>query len=240
MSNELTTTLGVELTNNALQALTVQRNQLKKFISDQLEKDSDYGLIPGTKKDCLFKPGAEKLANIFKLGSRIIKNEKQMDIEKNFACISITIEIYSLVSGVAISTCEGICNSMESKYKSRPMVDMLNTLSKMAQKRAFVGAVIMATGASDFFTQDLEDMPDMNLSYDSQPTVKDVGPVETFVMTHGNVKVKGKKLGDCDQKDLLDMMDFFTKNGTERPTGGVAVQIGKTKEYLAKTYPAKA
>ena len=29
---------------------------------------------------------------------------------------------------------------------------------KMAQKRAFVGAILIATGASEFFTQDIEDM----------------------------------------------------------------------------------
>jgi hypothetical protein len=33
-----------------------------------------------------------------------------------------------------------------------------NTLQKMAQKRAFVGAILIATGASEFFTQDLEDL----------------------------------------------------------------------------------
>ncbi len=35
---------------------------------------------------------------------------------------------------------------------------LVNTLQKMAQKRAFVGAVLLATNASAVFTQDLEDM----------------------------------------------------------------------------------
>jgi hypothetical protein len=35
-----------------------------------------------------------------------------------------------------------------------------NTLMKMAQKRSFVGAMLLATGASEFFTQDVEDMID--------------------------------------------------------------------------------
>ena len=33
-----------------------------------------------------------------------------------------------------------------------------NTIMKMAQKRAFVGAILIVTGASEFFTQDVEDM----------------------------------------------------------------------------------
>lgn len=39
--------------------------------------------------------------------------------------------------------------------------DLLNTLRKMAQKRTLVGGVLLATGASAFFTQDVEDMPQM-------------------------------------------------------------------------------
>ena len=38
------------------------------------------------------------------------------------------------------------------------VMGLRNTIMKMAQKRSFVGAVMMATGASEFFTQDVEDM----------------------------------------------------------------------------------
>lgn len=39
------------------------------------------------------------------------------------------------------------------------VADQVNTLQKMAQKRAFVGAVLIATNASEYFTQDIEEMP---------------------------------------------------------------------------------
>lgn len=39
------------------------------------------------------------------------------------------------------------------------IADQVNTLQKMAQKRAFVGATLIATNASEYFTQDIEDMP---------------------------------------------------------------------------------
>lgn len=38
------------------------------------------------------------------------------------------------------------------------VADIVNTLQKMAQKRAFVGAVLLATNSSERFTQDTEDM----------------------------------------------------------------------------------
>lgn len=36
--------------------------------------------------------------------------------------------------------------------------DIVNTLQKMAQKRALIGSVLVAVNASDYFTQDLDDM----------------------------------------------------------------------------------
>jgi hypothetical protein len=76
---------------------------------------------------------------------------------------------------IVIAECEASCNSQEKKYKERfvkkdngarvkeetPIYDILNTLQKMAQKRAIVGAVILAVGGSDFFTQDIEDPEDV-------------------------------------------------------------------------------
>jgi hypothetical protein len=38
--------------------------------------------------------------------------------------------------------------------------DLVNTIDKMAQKRALIAATLIAVNASEFFTQDIEDMPD--------------------------------------------------------------------------------
>jgi len=38
--------------------------------------------------------------------------------------------------------------------------DMANTILKMAKKRALIDAVLTATGASDIFTQDIQDLPE--------------------------------------------------------------------------------
>src|SRR5436305_40562 len=39
------------------------------------------------------------------------------------------------------------------------IADQVNTIQKMAQKRSLVAAVLIAVNASEFFTQDVEDMP---------------------------------------------------------------------------------
>ncbi len=42
------------------------------------------------------------------------------------------------------------------------LADQYNTVLKMANKRSLIAAVLNVTGASDIFTQDIEDMPEFN------------------------------------------------------------------------------
>jgi hypothetical protein len=151
------TWLSVNVSNRALADLKMQRAMLKDYVKSQLIRDVDYGTVPGTQKDCLYKPGAEKLAILFKLGSRVIRQDKIIDHDNKFSMFTYAVEIFHLATGIAVAQCEGSINSSERGYVKRNYLEVINTLQKMAQKRAFVGAVIMAVGASDFFTQDLED-----------------------------------------------------------------------------------
>ena len=54
------------------------------------------------------------------------------------------------------------------RVENPDVMGLRNTIMKMAQKRSFVGAIMLATGASEFFTQDLEDM-DIKVDVDELP-----------------------------------------------------------------------
>lgn len=49
------------------------------------------------------------------------------------------------------------------------LCDLVNTIDKMAQKRALVAAVLVGTGASEFFTQDVEDLAEFAPDSPSAP-----------------------------------------------------------------------
>lgn len=173
-----------------LKEMAEQRELFERFVRVQLKENVDFGVLPGTDKPSLWKPGAEKIANIYMLGSRIISEKKDFSVKDNWAIISYTMEIFHIPTGKAIAQCEGICSSLEKKYKERkvyewseqqrkkipkgteqtPIGDVLNTIAKMAQKRAYVGAVIIATKASDFFNHDLaedeEDFREQNPDFE--------------------------------------------------------------------------
>jgi hypothetical protein len=60
--------------------------------------------------------------------------------------------------GTGFALTDPAITGQETGRKPNPAIfDQINTLLKMAQKRAHVGATINATSASEFFTQDLED-----------------------------------------------------------------------------------
>jgi hypothetical protein len=66
-------------------------------------------------------------------------------------------------SGVYLGDGIGECTSLEKKWHERRdgtilnASDSCNTILKMAKKRALVDAVLTVLGASDIFTQDIED-----------------------------------------------------------------------------------
>lgn len=105
---------------NAQQALTVVA-QLQGFVKDLLKKDYDFGVIPGTKKNTLLKPGAEKLNKVYGFVPRdVIITAVVEDWEKEPALFDYTIKTILVdrednIVGIGL----GSCNSWESKYKYR-------------------------------------------------------------------------------------------------------------------------
>jgi hypothetical protein len=160
--------------------------EVAKLIQEGLTENTDYGTIPGTDKPTLLKPGAERLCLAFgatpkyTLVSAEIDHHREVQWEKkkkkwrneykgdrrfdNVIEQGTSIGVYRYVykctivrpDGRILGECEGVCSTMESKFVDRPR-DCENTAAKMAQKRAFVGAVLSAFGLSNRFTQDVED-----------------------------------------------------------------------------------
>lgn len=228
------------------QALT-RYQAFKDFYTQILRQDLDYGVVPGTEKPTLYKPGAEKLTTFFGLSVEFEIIEKVQDwtgAEHGGEAFFYYLCRCHLYRGERIiASADGSCNSWESKYRWRwvyehdlpPGLDpsmlkqrggeidepqwaidkgqidgkygkpaeywqrfrdeiangtarqgsrkkrdggtmltwiidgyqyrvpnedvtsQVNTILKMAEKRAFVAATLIATNASEFFTQDVED-----------------------------------------------------------------------------------
>jgi hypothetical protein len=61
-------------------------------------------------------------------------------------------------------------------FENTEPFSLVNTLQKMAQKRAMIGSMLIATRASEEFTQDVEDMADYPGSADAPPAPREAEP----------------------------------------------------------------
>jgi hypothetical protein len=131
-------------------------NSMTMFVKLQMQRDLDYGLIPGTNKPCLFKTGAEKLCRLFNLRPNFSLIQSVVDFDKPLFHYHYRCSLYR--GNEMVGEGDGCCNSMEVKYQKQKhkVFDLTNTICKIAQKRALIAAVLSSCGASEFFTQDLE------------------------------------------------------------------------------------
>lgn len=211
----------------------------RQFFKDVMKAEMHFGVIPGTDKPSLLKPGAELLLSSMGLHPETFNEEdpvidltgKAHDGEP-FVAFSRKCFIYRQTGPeygdrILIAAAGGYCSSWESKYRYREqkrkcpscglatiikgkqfdqkkaaagiagdwvcwkkgggcgssfppsspdgrkieaqavgripnpdVADLVNTIKKMADKRAVVAATLLATGCSDIFTQDAEDQGD--------------------------------------------------------------------------------
>lgn len=166
----------------------VQRVQaIQHAMESVMVREVHYGVIPGTDKPTLYKPGSEILLTMFGVAV-------QVDVEN----LSVTGEVHYRVRATGISQSTGNivgfgigeCTTAEEKYawtycnssaewdacdptrrrekakkngstyrqiRANPY-DKANTILKMAKKRAQIDLCLTALACSDMFEQDLEDV----------------------------------------------------------------------------------
>jgi len=97
----------------------VEIKAFQMLVQSQLEEGKDYGVIPGTKKPTLLKPGAEKIIKLLLLGDEYEIIEKIEDFSKPLFHYVVRCKLISHETGQIASEGLGSCNSMEDKYRYR-------------------------------------------------------------------------------------------------------------------------
>lgn len=89
-------------------------------------------------------------------------------------------------------------DSLVYRVPNEDVFSQVNTLQKMAQKRALVGATLLAVNASEFFTQDMEDLDIIDVDITSTPASVDIKrqpkhQATRQQQTNGGPKANGSK-----------------------------------------------
>ena len=159
MSNEIIQYQQVENETLSIAQLKERVVLVNKALNEIMIKDEHYGKIPGCgNKPTLLKAGTEKLCMLFRLSPSFEILVREMN--EGHREYQVTTTLRHISTGDIWAQGVGCCSTMESKYIKQIPANIYNTVLKMAKKRSQADAVLTATGASDIFTQDIEDLVD--------------------------------------------------------------------------------
>lgn len=103
-------------------AATMQKIiKFQSVIQTSLQKERDYGVIPGTQKPTLLKSGAEKINMLFGLNPIYEFMASVSDFERGF--FNYEIRCTLMRNGMPVAQGIGSCNSHEKKYRYSTMTE---------------------------------------------------------------------------------------------------------------------
>lgn len=177
-------------------------SQFQAIVQQTLKENRDYGIIPGTDKPSLLKPGAEKILMMMGLRSEFEIVDSTRDWEKGFFQYQVKCKLYK--NDVLITEGFGACNTKEKKYAKSDPYTLDNTVLKMAKKRALIDATLLVASLSDIFTQDVEDLEDI----EGTPVVEKASKNQINLIQK---LVKEKEIPEEDYKKALQKYYNTTK-----------------------------
>lgn len=174
---------------NTVASIKANVQMVQHLMRDLMVPDVHYGVIPGTKKPSLYQPGAEIIALAFQWATRYVNEDLSYTevVRYRVTCelysrtsgefvgtgqgeASSDEEKYRWRAAVSKAEFDATPEDRRRQkfYKNGGIgtqvrtepPDIANTVLKMAAKRSFIAATRTASGCSDMFAQDLEDLPD--------------------------------------------------------------------------------
>lgn len=172
---------------NTPEQIRANVNLIQNVMAKVMHKGTHFDTVPGCgPKPTLLKPGAEKLCSTFLLAPDPIIEDLSTPDERRYRIKCRLIHSPSgTFMGSGVGECSSNEEKYKwrkaishKEYEATPedrrrikyayngeteqvrtnIADTANTILKMAKKRSLVDGVLTVTGASDMFTQDIEDM----------------------------------------------------------------------------------
>ena len=228
-----------------VQATMQKITQFQKVIQDTLHQNHDFGVIPGSEKPTLLKPGAEKILMMMGLRSEFEIVDSTRDFDKGFFQYQVRCKLYK--NDLLITEGLGACNTKERKYIKQDPYTLDNTVLKMAKKRALVDATLLVASLSDIFTQDLEDMDlegqqvskRQKVYTDQDGTISKAQARRMFALAKGNTDIVRSVLDTFGYKNSTDVKKTEYDKVCEAIEEMVRIKESEAKEDKSKEEPVQ-
>mgnify|MGYP000957855429 FL=1 len=201
MKNQNSLSIVENINLQQIQGTLTKITQFQQLVQSQLKQNHDYGIIPGTPKPTLLKPGAEKILMMMGLRSEFEIVDSTRDFEKGFFQYQVRCKLYR--GDILITEGLGAANTKERKYLKQDPYTIDNTVLKIAKKRALIDAVLLVASLSEVFTQDIEDMDlegnqlpqnekqrqQQNLTPDSDAVISKAQAKRMYALSNGDAEL---------------------------------------------------
>ena len=169
--------------------LVARLDVIREAMDHAMKRDVDYGVIPGTDKPALLKPGAEKLGVLFQLDVQLV-NEKVWGPGDHLTVMSHAT-VFHAPTGARLGYGEGLCSTREKKYAYRKQERTCPTCGKASviKGKAEYGGGWLCWKKRD-------------------------GCGATF--TDGSQEIESQPVGEVDNPDLPDLWNTMVKMAEKR------------------------
>lgn len=226
---------GDQIIGSALTAKDIQEqvNVIQKVMEQVMTNGVHYGTIPGTNKPTLYKAGSEKILSTFHIAVDPQIEDLSSEDEIKYRVVARGLYRGSDFVGAGVGVCStneekykwrAIVNKDEFdeapetrrriKHSKSGKIfqvrtnpdDLANTILKMAKKRAQIDLTLTATGASDIFSQDLEDI-EVEKPINGKPIVAEPEPLNASKLPDFDQEIKKlakeQRIGAAHMRKLL-------------------------------------
>ncbi len=119
-AEDITSMMPIQIENasQALQRQLALYDTINYLVDTKFIPDVDYGIIPGTKKNSLLKPGIEKIMGLLGLRSsfKTLNVIRDTDRDNPFFYFEVEVELIHIQSDMIVAVGQGSCNSRESRF----------------------------------------------------------------------------------------------------------------------------
>jgi len=212
-----------------------KRDLLKKYIANNLVEGIDYGVIEieskrtgktYKSKPTLFKAGSEKFVSLMHLRPVFKRDDETWEMTGKKSGLFCYLCHLVNAKGEIVGEGRGSCDVTEKKSA--------NEAIKLAEKRAQLDATLRTGGLSDFFTQDLEDMPEARFVKKPVPaTEKQLKIIYTLLPQKGKLKenlcaaYKVSSLNELTIGQASNIIDRLMKMPNAKPAPGENLDHGQ-------------